>query len=31
VISADEINDAWQRVLSSDVRYRFIIDNSTLR
>jgi uncharacterized zinc-type alcohol dehydrogenase-like protein len=30
VISADQINDAWQRVLDSDVRYRFVIDNSTL-
>ena len=29
-ISADQINDAWQRVLDSDVRYRFVIDNSTL-
>jgi len=31
VISADEINDAWERVLNSDVRYRFVVDNSTLR
>jgi uncharacterized zinc-type alcohol dehydrogenase-like protein len=30
LISADQINDAWERVLSSDVRYRFVIDNSTL-
>jgi alcohol dehydrogenase (NADP+) len=30
VISADEINDAWDRVLDSDVRYRFVIDSSTL-
>lgn len=29
-ISADQINTAWQRVLASDVRYRFVIDNSTL-
>jgi alcohol dehydrogenase (NADP+) len=29
-ISADQINDAWERVLDSDVRYRFVIDNSTL-
>ncbi|CAB4950771.1 unannotated protein [freshwater metagenome] len=29
-IGADGINDAWERVLSSDVRYRFVIDNSTL-
>jgi alcohol dehydrogenase (NADP+) len=31
VISAGEINDAWERVLTSDVRYRFVIDSSTLR
>jgi alcohol dehydrogenase (NADP+) len=30
VISADEINEAWERVLASDVRFRFVIDNSTL-
>jgi D-arabinose 1-dehydrogenase-like Zn-dependent alcohol dehydrogenase len=30
VISADQINEAWKRVLSSDVRYRFVIDMSTL-
>jgi alcohol dehydrogenase (NADP+) len=30
VISADQINDAWARVLRSDVRYRFVIDNATL-
>ncbi|MSW95739.1 MAG: alcohol dehydrogenase catalytic domain-containing protein [Actinobacteria bacterium] len=30
VISADGINEAWERVVSSDVRYRFVIDNSTL-
>ncbi|HEY6760139.1 MAG TPA: NAD(P)-dependent alcohol dehydrogenase [Baekduia sp.] len=29
-ISADQINDAWERVLKSDVRYRFVIDSSTL-
>jgi uncharacterized zinc-type alcohol dehydrogenase-like protein len=29
-ISADEVNEAWERVLSSDVRYRFVIDTSTL-
>jgi uncharacterized zinc-type alcohol dehydrogenase-like protein len=29
-ISADQINDAWERVLTSDVRYRFVIDSSTL-
>jgi uncharacterized zinc-type alcohol dehydrogenase-like protein len=30
VISADQINEVWKRVLSSDVRYRFVIDMSTL-
>jgi uncharacterized zinc-type alcohol dehydrogenase-like protein len=30
LISADQINEAWERVLKSDVRYRFVIDNSTL-
>jgi alcohol dehydrogenase (NADP+) len=30
LISAEQINDAWERVLKSDVRYRFVIDNSTL-
>jgi alcohol dehydrogenase (NADP+) len=29
-ISATQINEAWERVLSSDVRYRFVIDSSTL-
>ncbi|MCU1533120.1 MAG: Alcohol dehydrogenase GroES domain protein, partial [Arthrobacter sp.] len=30
VIPADRINDAYERVLASDVRYRFVIDASTL-
>lgn len=30
VIGADQINEAWERVLASDVRYRFVIDTSTL-
>jgi uncharacterized zinc-type alcohol dehydrogenase-like protein len=30
VISADRVNEAWERVLKSDVRYRFVIDNATL-
>ena len=30
VIAADQVNEAWERVLASDVRYRFVIDNSTL-
>jgi uncharacterized zinc-type alcohol dehydrogenase-like protein len=31
VIAADRINDAYERVLASDVRYRFVIDAATLR
>ncbi|MCJ1674593.1 MULTISPECIES: NAD(P)-dependent alcohol dehydrogenase [unclassified Rathayibacter] len=30
LIRADEINDAYERVLRSDVRYRFVIDAATL-
>jgi uncharacterized zinc-type alcohol dehydrogenase-like protein len=30
VISAHQINEAYERVVASDVRYRFVIDNSTL-
>jgi uncharacterized zinc-type alcohol dehydrogenase-like protein len=30
VVSADQVNEAWERVLASDVRYRFVIDNATL-
>jgi uncharacterized zinc-type alcohol dehydrogenase-like protein len=29
VIMADDINEAWDRVVESDVRYRFVIDAST--
>jgi uncharacterized zinc-type alcohol dehydrogenase-like protein len=31
IIDADQINEAYDRVLASDVRYRFVIDNTTLR
>ncbi|MDY7086050.1 MAG: NAD(P)-dependent alcohol dehydrogenase [Actinomycetota bacterium] len=31
LIGADEVNDAYERVLKSDVRYRFVIDVATLR
>ncbi|WP_067933361.1 NAD(P)-dependent alcohol dehydrogenase [Alicyclobacillus kakegawensis] len=31
VISADKIDEAYARVLASDVRYRFVIDISTMR
>ena len=30
VISAEKFNDAYERVLASDVRYRFVIDTSTM-
>jgi alcohol dehydrogenase (NADP+) len=30
VIAADQINEAYERVLASDVRYRFVLDTSTL-
>lgn len=30
LISADEIDKAWERVLASDVRYRFVIDSATI-
>lgn len=30
VIGADQVNEAYERVLRSDVRYRFVIDVSTL-
>ncbi|MGW7008931.1 NAD(P)-dependent alcohol dehydrogenase [Streptomyces sp. NPDC054933] len=31
VINADQINEAYERVLASDVRYRFVIDIDSLR
>ncbi|WP_067499452.1 NAD(P)-dependent alcohol dehydrogenase [Actinoplanes sp. TFC3] len=31
VITADQVNEAYERVLNSDVRYRFVIDIDTLR
>jgi alcohol dehydrogenase (NADP+) len=31
VITPDYINEAYERVLSSDVRYRFVIDTASLR
>jgi alcohol dehydrogenase (NADP+) len=30
VIAADYVNEAYERVLASDVRYRFVIDTSTI-
>lgn len=31
VISADKIDEAYERVLNSDIRYRFVIDISTMK
>lgn len=31
VITPDYINEAYDRVVSSDVRYRFVIDTASLR
>ncbi|MGV9343270.1 NAD(P)-dependent alcohol dehydrogenase [Streptomyces spiralis] len=30
LISADQINEAYERVIASDVRYRFVIDTATI-
>jgi uncharacterized zinc-type alcohol dehydrogenase-like protein len=30
IISADQVNEAYERVLASDVRYRFVIDSATI-
>ncbi|MET8942072.1 NAD(P)-dependent alcohol dehydrogenase [Streptomyces sp. NPDC004542] len=30
VVRADQVNEAYERVLASDVRYRFVIDASTI-
>ncbi|WP_218122221.1 hypothetical protein [Blastococcus aurantiacus] len=31
VIAADRVDEAYERVLAPDVRYRFVIDTATLR
>ena len=31
LIRMDQINDAYERMLRSDVRYRFVIDMASLR
>ncbi|WKX26894.1 NAD(P)-dependent alcohol dehydrogenase [Tatumella ptyseos] len=31
LINIDQINDAYERMLKSDVKYRFVIDNNSLR
>ncbi|VYU15544.1 NAD(P)-dependent alcohol dehydrogenase [Metakosakonia massiliensis] len=30
MIRADQVNEAWERMIKGDVRYRFVIDNATL-
>jgi uncharacterized zinc-type alcohol dehydrogenase-like protein len=30
IISATQINEAYERVVNSDVRYRFVIDTATI-
>ncbi|MGO4274990.1 alcohol dehydrogenase, partial [Paenibacillus sp. TAF58] len=30
IVSANQIDEAWERVLASDVRYRFVIDIGTM-
>lgn len=30
LIRAEQINEAYERMMRSDVRYRFVIDSSTL-
>jgi uncharacterized zinc-type alcohol dehydrogenase-like protein len=31
MISIDKVNEAYERVLKSDVRYRFVIDMASLK
>ena len=31
VIPAQQIDEAYKRMLNSDVKYRFVIDNASLR
>ena len=31
IIAADRVNEAWERVLASDVRFRFVIDIDSLK
>ncbi|MFH0407535.1 NAD(P)-dependent alcohol dehydrogenase, partial [Klebsiella quasipneumoniae] len=30
LIRGDEINEAWERMVKGDVKYRFVIDSATL-
>ena len=31
LIAIDQVNQAWERMLAGDVRYRFVIDMASLR
>ena len=31
IIAAEQVNQAYERLLKNDVRYRFVIDGATLR
>ena len=31
IIGADQVNGAYDRVVNSDVRYRFVIDTATIK
>jgi uncharacterized zinc-type alcohol dehydrogenase-like protein len=31
VINAEQVNEAYERTLKSDVKYRFVIDVSTIK
>ena len=31
IISMDQVNEAYERVLKSDVKYRFVIDMASLK
>ena len=30
IINAEEINDAWKKVVNKEARYRFVIDAATI-
>jgi uncharacterized zinc-type alcohol dehydrogenase-like protein len=30
LVAAESVNEAWERVLAADVRYRFVIDAHTI-
>ncbi|MFB0833249.1 NAD(P)-dependent alcohol dehydrogenase [Arthrobacter halodurans] len=31
IVDADSLNEAWDRMVAGDVKYRFVLDNATLR